>query len=80
MNADAPSKLKSYSYQFPDAAPFRFRNKTPRGSLEPRGEDSFASFRVGYFANKYFAVCALARDAAFLCTTPDLTALSIAET
>ena len=34
---------------------------------------------VAYFAKTIFAVCALAREAAFLCTTPDFTALSIAE-
>ena len=33
-----------------------------------------------YFAANTFAACDFARDAAFLCTTPDFTALSIAET
>ena len=33
-----------------------------------------------YLAANTFAACALAREAAFLCTTPDFTALSIAET
>src|SRR5690242_16828196 len=32
-----------------------------------------------YLAKTNFAACALAREAAFLCTTPDFTALSIAE-
>jgi hypothetical protein len=35
---------------------------------------------AGYFFAKTLAACTLARDAAFLCTTPDLTALSMAET
>src|SRR5688500_2895026 len=33
-----------------------------------------------YFFANTFAACAFARDAAFLCTTPDFTALSMAET
>ena len=32
-----------------------------------------------YFVKRTFAVCALAREAAFLCTTPDFTALSMAD-
>ena len=35
---------------------------------------------AGLPANKYFEVCALARDTAFRWTTPDFTALSIADT
>lgn len=34
---------------------------------------------VDYLANTTLAACDLARDAAFLCTTPDLVALSIAD-
>ncbi len=37
------------------------------------------SVRSTYFTNTIFAILAFAREAAFLWTTPDLTALSIAE-
>ena len=56
----------------------RFKKK-PRGSVE-RGAEIFAWKRERvYFAKRCFAACDFAREAAFLWTTPDFTALSIAE-
>lgn len=55
------------------------KNKTPRPKA--RGvKKTGKKKRPAYFANRCFAACAFAREAAFLCTTPDFTALSIAET
>ena len=53
------------------------KTKTPRP--EARGVGKGTGRTAGYFANTNFAACALARLAAFLWTTPDFTALSIAE-
>jgi hypothetical protein len=48
-----------------------------KSTLETR---TLAAEILLYFFSYTFAACALARDATFLCTTPDFTALSIAET
>ncbi len=59
------------------AHPARAKTKTPRPVA--RGVERVGAGRRAYFAKTYFAARALARLAAFLCTTPDFTALSIAE-
>lgn len=62
----------------PPATPAGKKTKTPRRTGAAGSEKIWIA--LGYFAAKTLAACALARDAAFLCTTPDFTALSIAET
>ncbi len=53
------------------------KNKKPAApARRTRGLEKIAKT---YLANTTLAVCDLARAAAFLCTTPDLVALSIAE-
>ena len=57
----------------------RLETKSP-ALVGARGErESAAIARAIYLANTNFAMCALAREAAFLWTTPDLVALSMAE-
>lgn len=62
------------------------KTKTPRSGergvglkiSEPAGL-RLVALGGAYFAKTIFATFALAREAAFLCTTPDFTALSMAE-
>jgi hypothetical protein len=43
------------------------------------GQRERTNLASAYLARTYFETCALARAAAFLCTTPDFVALSMAE-
>lgn len=58
--------------------PGRTVKQKPRGLVGSRGEKIRRRSNY-FFANTCFATCALARLAALRCTTPDLTALSMAE-
>ena len=75
MNSDEPVKLKSY--RAGSAQSGRGKNKNPAAS--GARDRKRARLRADYFAKTNLAARALAREAAFLCTTPDFTALSIAE-
>gem|GEM_PF-3780107 len=55
------------------------QKQKPRGH-EARGVRENRGGRIAYLAKTYLATFALARAAAFLCTTPDFVALSIADT
>jgi len=61
--------------------PLTASEKNPRsgGRGVRRSGPAAGSARKNYLAKTIFEILALAREAAFLCTTPDFTALSIAE-
>ncbi len=56
------------------------RQQKAPGGTGPAGAKGFWREPNAYLANTNFATCDLARAAAFLWTTPDLVALSMAET
>lgn len=71
-----------------DCSAVKGRRCKTRRKQKPRGTKHAGSKMTGargaplgrdYFAKTIFATWALAREAAFLCTTPDFTALSIAD-
>lgn len=55
------------------------KTKKPPAHIATEAESDRGSCEVAYLACANFEACALAREAAFLWTTPDFVALSIAE-
>ncbi len=68
-------RVSRRSAQFPDT-----KNPTSLGRWGENQRIAAGAAFVAYFAKTIFATWALAREAAFLWTTPDLTALSMADT